>query len=150
MPVEGDSETCTFFLVPQYTGVLRLNLEVYAGEVYLTSRILKTQGETSDRECTTRSRMLLSVPLIVTGYQHSESRPSERIITGPQPEVTINIGGVNITGGQGRISIGGDVVGRDKATTFEQRGQQVDSQITAQVSGTNNATTSIGGDRNRS
>src|SRR5512136_2449948 len=43
-------------------------------------------------------------------------------------DLTSRSGGADLTA-QGDITVGGDVVGRDKTTTFDQRGQHVDRQI---------------------
>jgi tetratricopeptide (TPR) repeat protein len=49
--------------------------------------------------------------------------------TDPEPTNVTNRSGGNDLTAQGDINITGDVVGRDKHTTFDQRGQQVSSQI---------------------
>jgi hypothetical protein len=103
VPLEGDSEICTFLLTPQHIGELRLNLEIYAGDLFVTSRLLMTNGESSERDFIVRSKMIISIPFIVSGYWPLAI--SNTAISG----------GVNADAE--RIDIGGDVVGRDKIST---------------------------------
>jgi WD40 repeat protein len=109
VPLDRDSETCTFLLTPEHTGELQLNLEVYAGDLYIASRILKTNGEISDRDFITKSRMLISIPLIVAGYWPFAARSSG------ESDFAQHSGGINVDADQ--VSVGQDVTGRDKVVS---------------------------------
>jgi len=71
VPPSADSETCIFLLTPTQLGELRVNVELYSGDVTLLSRVLKTRSNTSDRLPTEVNRVIVTIPLTVL------VRPSE-------------------------------------------------------------------------
>lgn len=93
IPPEGDSKTFSFLVTPKFPGELRLNLEVCKGDVYVASRLLKTTAEPSDRSVFPPPKVLVSVPLVVTGYAsasagtptHPAPEPPQSRPSGPPP-----------------------------------------------------------------
>jgi hypothetical protein len=65
VPPLADSETCSFLLTPIQLGELRVNVELYSGDVTLLSRLLKTHASTSDRVPTEVSKVVVTIPLTV-------------------------------------------------------------------------------------
>jgi formylglycine-generating enzyme required for sulfatase activity len=66
VPSDGDSELCTFFLTPKYTGKLTVHLEVYKDDVFAASRLLRTNSEPSDRvSVSSKEFFIVSIPMAV-------------------------------------------------------------------------------------
>ena len=65
VPPFADSEPYTFLLTPMALGELRVNVELYAGDVALFSRTLRTRARTSDRIPAGAPRAILTIPLTV-------------------------------------------------------------------------------------
>jgi class 3 adenylate cyclase len=78
VPPLADSETCIFLLTPTQLGELRVNVELYCGDVTLISRVLKTHANTSDRMPPEVSKAIVTIPLIVV------VRPSDLAFAGQE------------------------------------------------------------------
>ncbi len=65
VPPLGDSEPFTFLLTATQLGELRINVALYAGEVTLFSRILRTSARESDRVLAEVAKAILTIPITV-------------------------------------------------------------------------------------
>jgi tRNA A-37 threonylcarbamoyl transferase component Bud32 len=68
VPVDRDSDVCTFLLAPRTAGELALNLEVLMGDVLVASRAMHTVAELSLSEFAMGRNVLVSIPLEVVAY----------------------------------------------------------------------------------
>jgi hypothetical protein len=71
VPVNADSESYAFLMTPRFTGDLRVNLELSQGDVCLASRVLRTNGEPSDR-VVSDAKVLVSLPILVRSIPGAE------------------------------------------------------------------------------
>ena len=65
VPLDRDSELCTFVLAPKVGGELLLNLEVFKGEVLVASREIRTVAEVTKQLLALGPNVLVSIPLEV-------------------------------------------------------------------------------------
>ncbi len=65
IPPDGDSDPCTFLLVPKQMGELRIVVELYTQELSVLSRTLRTSVKDSARVSVAAPRTLLTIPLMV-------------------------------------------------------------------------------------
>lgn len=70
VPPNRDSLMYSFLLTPKFEGDLRISLELCLGDVCVASRVLRTNGEPSDRSAS-REKVLVSLPLQVQGVTES-------------------------------------------------------------------------------
>lgn len=65
VPPYADSEPYTFLLAPSQLGELRINVELYTGDVALFSRILRTHAMQSGRVAAAAQKAIVTIPLTV-------------------------------------------------------------------------------------